>query len=70
MNTKTSQQCPPANRIRLGDVWLDPHGRRHRAEPCYTRGLVSMVPMDHKLAPVAMDVERPYPWQRIESGGR
>lgn len=61
--------CPPANRIRLGDVWVDPHGRRHRADPCVA-GLLLMVPLDHDLVPVAIDPCRPYPWQRIEWGGQ
>jgi hypothetical protein len=70
MNPNPTQQCPPANRIRLGDVWLDPKGRRHRAEPCCRQGLLLMVPLDHNLVPVAIDVEKPYPWQRLEWGGK
>jgi hypothetical protein len=29
-----------------------------------------MVPLDHKLEPVAMNEARPYPWQRISWGGQ
>lgn len=63
------QRTPPkADRIRLGDVWLDQQGRRHRADPCVA-GLLLMVPLDHQLVPVAMDPTRPHPWSRIEWGG-
>ena len=63
---------PPPDRIRLGDVWLDLQGRRHRAEPCVVDGLVVMVPIDHELVPVpvAMDASRPGPWRRVEWGGQ
>jgi hypothetical protein len=56
---------PPPDRIRLGDVWLNLQGRRHRAEPCVVDGLVVMVALDHELVPVAS----PHPWQRVWWGG-
>lgn len=61
---------PPATRIRQGDIWQDIQGRRHRAEVCGLEGLLLMVPLDHELLPVAMDVTRPHPWQRIAWGGK
>jgi hypothetical protein len=60
---------PPPDRIRLGDVWLDLQGRRHRADPCVVAGLVVMVPLDHELVPVAMLADSPAPWRRVEWGG-
>lgn len=63
MSSDTS--CPPADRIRLGDVWVDLQGRRHRVEACRNPGLVLMVPIDHKLEPLAMNPFQPWPWQRI-----
>lgn len=67
----TSQpNCPPADRIRLGDVWLDLQGRRHRADACGVRDLMLMVPLDHQLVPVAMDPARPHPWRGIQWGGQ
>ena len=69
MNAKKSPSCPPADRIRLGDVWLDPQGRRHRADPCCVQGLKLMVALDHELVPVAMNERKPYPWARESWGG-
>jgi hypothetical protein len=60
---------PPPDRIRLGDVWLDLQGRRHRAEPCVVDGLVVMVALDEPLVPVAMSAANPHPWRRVEWGG-
>jgi hypothetical protein len=57
---------PPPDRIRLGDVWLNLQGRRHRAEPCVVDGLVVMVALDHELVPVAMSAANPHPWRRVE----
>jgi len=65
----TPQDCPPADRIRLGDVWRDQQGRRHRADPCCLKGLKLMVSLDHPLVPVAMNELRPYPWTRDSWGG-
>lgn len=65
----TTAPCPPADRIRLGDVWVDLHGRRHRAEPCSSQGLMMMVPLDDELEPLAMNLFRPYPWERLSWGG-
>jgi hypothetical protein len=64
-----SEAPPPPDRIRLGDVWLDPQGRRHRADPCCVEGLLLMQPLEHKLVPVAMSAVRPYPWTRESWGG-
>ena len=61
--------APPPDRIRLGDVWLDLQGRRHRADPCVVDGLVLMTPLDHELVPVAMCAALPKPWQRVEWDG-
>lgn len=66
----TAAACPPADRIRLGDVWSDLQGCRHRAEACRSHGLMLMVPIDHKLEPVAMNQLMPYPWKRISWGGQ
>ena len=60
---------PPPDRIRLGDVWLDLQGRRHRAEPCVVAGLLLLVPLDHELVPVAMCAADPKPWRRVTWGG-
>lgn len=63
--------CPPADRIRLGDTWIDLQGRLHRAEPCSTAGLVTMVPLNDPLTPpVAMSAAVPAPWRRIKWGGQ
>lgn len=61
---------PPPNRIRLGDVWTDIQGRKHLAKPCTSEGLLLMTPLDHDLEPLAVDVTRPDPWQRVSWGGR
>jgi hypothetical protein len=61
---------PPPNRIRLGDIWADIQGRRHRADPCVVDGLVLLTPIDHELVPVAIDVTKPHPWRRVEWGGQ
>ena len=66
----THPPCPPADRIRLGDVWSDIQCRLHRAEVCEMQGLMLIVPIDHKLKPVAIDQARPYPWKRITWGGQ
>jgi hypothetical protein len=60
---------PPPDRIRLGDVWLDLQGRRHRADPCVVAGLVLMEPLDDVLVPVAMSAASPHPWRRVSWGG-
>ena len=60
---------PPPDRIRLGDVWIDLQGRRHRAEPCVVAGLLLLVPLDCELVPVAIDVTSPKPWRRVLWGG-
>ena len=60
---------PPPDRIRIGDVWLDLQGRRHRADPCVVAGLVVMVSLDVELVPVAMSAASPHPWRRVEWGG-
>ena len=60
---------PPADRIRLGDVWLDLQGRRHIARPCVVAGLLLMEPLDHELVPLAMCAATPHPWQRVTWGG-
>ena len=61
--------APPPDRIRLGDVWLDLQGRRHRADPCVVAGLVLMKPLDDVLVPVAMLAASPHPWRRVSWGG-
>jgi hypothetical protein len=63
-------EAPPPNRIRRGDIWADIQGRRHRADTCTVEGLLLMIPLDHQLVPLAMDVARPYPWRRVEWGGQ
>ena len=60
---------PPPDRIRVGDVWLDLQGRRHRADPCVVAGLLLMEPLDHELVPVAMSAALPKPWRRVSWGG-
>lgn len=62
--------APEPDRIRLGDIWIDPLCRRHVAKPCIVDHLVVMEAMDHELVPVAMDARCPYPWRRLEWGGR
>ena len=60
---------PPPDRIRIGDIWLDLQGRRHRADPCRVSGMVLMVSLDHELMPLAMCASSPKPWRRVEWGG-
>ncbi len=69
MATAAPPAAPPADRIRLGDVWLDIQGRKHLARPCVRQDLVLMEPLEDEIVPVAMDPRRPHPWQRITWGG-
>lgn len=76
VTTETAQTAqrapepPPGKAFRLGEVWEDVAGRRHRVGPCSAAGLVTLTPIDHpKLAPIAMDALSPYPWRRVAASG-
>ena len=68
-SVSNQERAPRASQFREGDVWHDMYGRPHLVEPCVRPELAVLQPLEHELAPIAVDRSRPGPWVRVMWGG-